>query len=78
LGDALASMELSLIPAITAIATLAILLLVDHMLTYDDGTDSSAVLTRRGGFIYFVWIILLVWALLLSKDMVSTFIYFQF
>ena len=78
LGDALASMELSLIPAITAIATLAILLLVDHMLTYDDGTDFSAVLTRRGGFIYFVWIILLVWALLLSKDMVSTFIYFQF
>ena len=40
--------------------------------------DGSEVLTRRGSFVLFVWMILFAWAVLLSKDMTSTFIYFQF
>ena len=78
IGEAISAIGLTLVPIITTVAVMLILLFIDHMLTYDDSEDSSAVLTRRGGFVYFVWIILLVWALLLSKDMVSTFIYFQF
>ena len=78
IGESIASMGLTTIPILTSVAVIAILLFVDHMLTYDDSEDSSAVLSKRGGFVYYVWVILLVWALLLSKDMISTFIYFQF
>ena len=60
---------------LTSIVTL---LLIDRMLTYDDSPDASGALVRDGSFIYFVWIVLFAWALLLSKDMMSTFIYFQF
>ena len=52
--------------------------MIDRLLTYDDSPDGSDVLTRDGSFIYFVWIIAFVWAYLLSKDMMSSFIYFQF
>lgn len=64
-----------IILCIAAIATLAV---VDRLVSYGDGSDGSGALIKRGAFIYYVWIVLLVWALLLSKDMASTFIYFQF
>ena len=78
LGATLSSMGVNVTTALLMIASLLVLFLVDRMLTYDDSVDGSDVLTARGGFVYFVWIILICWALLLSKDMISTFIYFQF
>ena len=77
-GEALAAIELGIIPILMIICSFIVLLLIDRMLTYDDSEDSSDVMTKNGAFVYFVWIIFIVWALLLSKDMISTFIYFQF
>ncbi len=78
LGDTLSSMGLGITEIILALSSFIVLLLIDRMLTYSDAEDSSAVLVKNGAFIYFVWVIFIVWALLLSKDMISTFIYFQF
>ena len=74
----LSAMGINLTTALLMIVSVALLFLVDRMLTYDDSPDGSDVLTAHSGFVYFVWVILLSWALLLSKDMISTFIYFQF
>ena len=78
LGDALSSMGLGAVQIMMTLASFIVLLLIDRMLTYSDAEDASDVLTKNGAFIYFVWVIFIVWALLLSKDMISTFIYFQF
>ena len=78
LAETLTNMGLGVVQIAMTLAVIALLLLVDHMLAYRDSDDSSAVLTRSGAFVYFVWIIFMVWSLLLSKDMISTFIYFQF
>jgi D-alanyl-lipoteichoic acid acyltransferase DltB (MBOAT superfamily) len=78
IGETLSAMGVDLTTALLMITSVVLLFLIDRMLTYDDSADGSDVLTARGGFVYFVWIILLSWALLLSKDMISTFIYFQF
>ena len=71
-------MGLDLVGAITAALAIGTLILIDRMLTYDDSPDSSGVLVSRGASVYFVWAIILCWLLLLSGDMVSSFIYFQF
>ena len=78
LAETLTNMGLGVVQIAMTLAVIALLLLIDHMLAYRDSDDSSAVLTRSGAFVYFVWIIFMVWTLLLSKDMISTFIYFQF
>ena len=78
IAESIESMGLTLIPILTTVAVIATLLLIDHMLTYDDSEDDSTVLTSNGAFVYFVWVVFMIWALLLSKDMISTFIYFQF
>ena len=78
IAESVKGMGLTLVPILMTLAVIALLLLIDHMLTYDDSEDHSPVITHSGAFIYFVWVVFLVWALLLSKDMTSTFIYFQF
>jgi len=78
LSGALSTMGLNPVALLTAIVSIALLLVIDHMLDYSDAPDGSAVLTKNGAFIYFVWIILFFWGLLLSKNLSSTFIYFQF
>ncbi len=78
LGDTLSHMGLSWLAIAVATLSILTLLLIDNLLTYGEGRDGSAVLTRNGAFIYFVWIVLFVWTFFLSKNMASTFIYFQF
>ena len=78
LGVTLSEMGLGTAEILMMLASFAVLLMIDRMLTYSDAEDASDVLTKNGAFIYFVWVIFIVWALLLSKDMISTFIYFQF
>jgi hypothetical protein len=78
LANTLGIMELGIVGILTTLASFFILLIIDRMLAYEDTPDGSSMLTKNGAFIYFVWIIMFAWALLLSKDMTSTFIYFQF
>jgi hypothetical protein len=60
------------------VLSIAILLIIDNLLKYEDEVGGSYILTRGGSFIYYVWMILFAWAVLLSKGESSTFIYFQF
>ena len=76
--ESLSVLGMSLVPILMTLMSIATLFFIDRMLTYDDSPDASGALVRDGSFIYFVWIVLFAWALLLSKDMMSTFIYFQF
>ena len=78
LSATLGQMGLSLVPVLMTVLSILTLIMIDRLLTYDDLPDGSEVLTRRGSFVLFVWMILFAWAVLLSKDMTSTFIYFQF
>ena len=78
IAESITAMGFSLTAILMTLAVILTLLLVDHMLTYDDSEDLSSALTKGGSFVYYVWVIFMVWALLLSKDMISTFIYFQF
>lgn len=78
IGDTFELMGLGVVPIILTICSIGVLLVIDHMLTYDGDGDGSAALTHSGAFVYFVWIILFVWTLMLSKNMASTFIYFRF
>ena len=74
----LSAMGLSLTAIATTVLSILILVMIDSLLRYEDAPDGSDALTKNGAFIYFIWIILFAWGLLLSKDMMSTFIYFQF
>ena len=58
--------------------SILILLMIDNVLKYEDEEGASYLLVRGGSFVYFVWIIMFSWAILLSQDVASTFIYFQF
>ena len=53
------------------------MVLLDRAVSYDE-QDGSDVLVRDGAFIYYVFAVMLVWLLLLSRGQSSTFIYFQF
>lgn len=69
---------LSLETALLIAFSLVILFFLDRMVSYDTLSRKSDALVKNGAFIYSVWAIVIVWCLLLSKDMISTFIYFQF
>ena len=74
----LSAMGLDPVAIVTTVLSILTLVMIDKMLVYGDTPDGSDVLIKNGAFVYFIWIILFAWGLLLSKDMMSTFIYFQF
>ena len=76
--DSLTKMGLTHMSILMSALLILTLYMADRLLKYDDSPDGSAVLTRGGAFVYFVWIVMFVWAILLSKSMTGTFIYFQF
>lgn len=76
--DSLMKMGLTHMSILMSALLILTLYMADRLLKYDDSPDGSAVLTRGGAFVYFVWIVMFVWAILLSKSMTGTFIYFQF
>ena len=78
LPETLEAMGLGTVAILMTVLSILTLIMIDRMLIHSDGPDGSAALTKNGSFIYFVWIVVFAWALLLSKDMMSTFIYFQF
>ena len=75
---AMTTLGLSLSGLILIIVSIFVLLIMDNLVTYEGEGDGSDVIIKKGAFIYVVWIIFIVWTLLLSNDMISTFIYFQF
>lgn len=77
-AQVLADMGLTVNAIVLTILSVLTLIVIDRLLTYDDQPDGSEFLVRNGAFVYFVWIVLFCWGVLLSKDMTSTFIYFQF
>ena len=74
----LSMMELGTVSILLVAFSVITLVLTDNMLAYSDGPDASSRLVCKGAFIYYIWIIMLVWLLLLSKGQDSTFIYFRF
>jgi D-alanyl-lipoteichoic acid acyltransferase DltB (MBOAT superfamily) len=77
-GESLSAMKLGTVALVMTVLLILTLYMIDRLLTYDDRPDGSALLVRDGAFVYFIWIVMFVWVLLLSKGMSSTFIYFQF
>lgn len=78
IGTTLEAMGLTPVMIILTVVTVLTLTMIDKMLKYEDCEDGGYVLTKNGGFVLYVMMIMLAWLLLLSKDMASTFIYFQF
>ena len=78
ISDTLTTMGLDITAILMTALSIASLVMMDRLLSYQDNNPSSTVLTKNGAFIYLIWIVMFAWGLLLSKDMVSTFIYFQF
>lgn len=83
IGETLSLMGLSTVGIVTSAVSLLLLLLIDSAVVYGEEREtgnelSSDLLVKNGSFLYFVWLILFAWLLLYSKDVVSTFIYFQF
>ena len=78
IGTTLEAMGLTPVMIILTAVTVLTLIMIDKMLRYEDLEDGGYVLTKNGGFVLYVMMIMLAWLLLLSKDMASTFIYFQF
>ncbi len=77
-GKVMSGLKLDFASVIMTILSILTLIGIDRLLTYEDEGDGSNVLVRQGSFVYYIWIVFFMWAVLLSKDMTSTFIYFQF
>ncbi len=78
ISHTLSSMGLGASEIIISILSILILILLDGLLDYEESCRGSAVMTKDLGFVYIIWVMLFAWMFLFSKDMVSTFIYFQF
>lgn len=71
-------LSLDVTGAVTAALLIFILILADRAHTYEGDDGSSVWLTDNYSYVYYIWAVVLAFALLLSNDTVSSFIYFQF
>lgn len=71
-------MGLDLVRILLIAVSILALFITDSVLKYDGKPGESSLLVRNGAFIYFIWAIAICWLLLVSRDMISSFIYFQF
>ena len=79
LSETLSGLGLSTVNILLILASFLVLLILDNLVTYEAGEkDGSEAVVRGGSFVYVVWVVLIVWILLFSKDMISSFIYFAF
>jgi D-alanyl-lipoteichoic acid acyltransferase DltB (MBOAT superfamily) len=78
LASTLASMEMGLVEALLVVFSLMTLFVFDRLVVYGEERESDTKTVEDGSFIFAVWCIAAIWLLLLSRDMLSTFIYFQF
>ena len=80
-GGALATLEymgIGICEALIMVFAFVLMLIFDRILSDTEYTYGKRTVIDNGGFIYIIWGIALVWLLLIAKDMISTFIYFQF
>ena len=78
LSESLSLIGLTGINILLILTSVALLIIMDNLITYEGEGDSSDIITSRGRFVYLIWTVVIVWVLLYSKDMISTFIYFAF
>ena len=78
MGEVFEALGLTVIKLLLIISAVAVLLILDNSVTYEGGDDGSDAMVYGGSFAYVIWVILIVWLLLFSSDMISTFIYFAF
>ena len=78
LSGTLEIMNLDITNILMCVLSIDTLIIIDRVLKYEDTVGGSYILTKNASFIYYVWMIMFAWAILLSHDMASTFIYFQF
>lgn len=79
ISETLSGLGLTSVNILLILASFLVLLILDNLVTYESGeNDGSESVVRGGSFIYVVWTVLIVWILLFSKDMISSFIYFAF
>ena len=76
--ESLSRMGLSLSGGMICLLAIGIMLILDRIVDYENESSYSEVMVKDGGFVYLLWAIILAWIFLFSKDMISTFIYFQF
>ena len=77
IASALSLMKLDTVSIFLIIFAVAAMILIDRLVSYDENDGSDAIV-KNGAFIYFIFVVMLVWLILLSKGQSSTFIYFQF
>lgn len=78
ISDSLSALGLDLTSSIHIILSVILLILLDRVILYED-TEKEKDPMRKGGILtVLTWTVLIVWTLLLSEDMISTFIYFAF
>ncbi len=77
-GALFTQLGITLETAILILLSIGALILMDNLVSYEARDDGSDAIVKGGSFIYVIWIIIIVWVLLFSKDMISTFIYFAF
>lgn len=72
------SMGLDTVAILMTVLSILTLVMLDSLVSYEGDGDGSAVLTDKFSFVIYVWAVIFCWGLLLSENMTSTFIYFQF
>lgn len=77
ISDVLRGMGLDLSAILVLLFSFLLLLILDRLVRYDEN-DRSAALSENGAFFSLLFVIILAFALLLSENRESTFIYFQF
>jgi len=73
--QSLSAMGIELIDLALIVLPITLLILLESLSDYEKPTQ---VLTKNCGFVYVLWLLILSFGLLLSMDMESSFIYFQF
>ena len=73
IGGTLDIMGLDAISIPMIIASVAVMLIMDNLISYE-GRDGSHAVVKSGAAFYYVWVIALVWLLIASRDAASSFI----
>ncbi len=76
--DTLSYMNIGICEALISVFAFTIMLIFDRVLSSPEYLVGKKSITDKGGCIYVIWAVALVWIFLIAKDMISTFIYFQF
>ncbi len=77
-SQTLSAMKLGTVEILLVIFSLLTLFFFDKLVVYGEEGEPDCTTVKNGSFIFVALAVVSVWLLLLSRDMISTFIYFQF